>query len=300
MINFRREMSSASVSRRGKSSVRVFNLLAALTCISLFINSPVAAQQTETGRATVTVNSPEIIKAGESVHFTITIDRAPNFKGASLQYQISSPSGALWAAAVALDTNKVSYEVVFEVPAAAEGGNWSLSRLVFYPAFGAEAPLKNFKPVPFRVIASSNLIFPTSAEVNISPSQIQLLRREALNVQSRVQVMKADLVRIQPSPKKELIVAILQRNLKEASDAVQRTEKSFNELGTSQPGLPAAKIFFADLQAAYLGFQRTDFATQNFGSMSDEKCSDQEDSVMKRFVSCGRRCHSHLLAWHCS
>lgn len=53
----------------------------ASVCITFFTVSLVIAQQPETGSVAIAINSPDIVKAGETVTFTITLDRAPNFKG---------------------------------------------------------------------------------------------------------------------------------------------------------------------------------------------------------------------------
>ena len=124
-----------------------------------------------------------------------------------------------------------------------------IERVKEWSGFGAAVPLK-FKPVSFQVIPI-NLILPTAAEAKINPSQIQLLRREALSVQAKIQTLKANLARIQPPPKRDQLITILQRALNEALEAVQRTERSFNELAGARSELAAGKVFFADLQANY-------------------------------------------------
>lgn len=228
-----------------------FILVASLICIPSFFSSRLVAQEAETESATVTLSTPEIIKAGETVRFTVTLDRAPNFNGASLFYSISGPNFA-FGGVVPLSTKIRTYQIAFPVPAAAQGGTWSLIRLEFYPgALKPRTSLKNFKPVSFRVVANSNLIFPTSVEVTINPSQVQLLRREAVAVQTRIQDLKANLIQLPKSPDRGKLIAILQKNLSEALEAINSTERSFTERGSDLSVLDAAEVFFDDLRTSY-------------------------------------------------
>jgi hypothetical protein len=220
-----------------------------IACISLVSYFPVNSQQSETTAATV-VMPTDIVKAGEVISFTITVDRPPNFKGAHLFYYLRNPNGWSTQSSVELEPMKRAYRLDFTVPVAATGGTWSLSELKVYPGFGDPIPVK-FKPVTFRVIANRDLVFPTTAEATINPSQIQLFRREALSLQTKIQLLKANLVLLPKPTKRDQLIDILRRNLNDALEAVQRTEKSFNELGASQIDLSAAKTFFADLRLSY-------------------------------------------------
>jgi hypothetical protein len=224
-------------------------VLASIACVTFVSYFPVASQQTET-TAAIADTPTDIVKAGEVISFTITVDRPPNFKGANLFYLIRDPNGSRILSGFQLEPMKRVYRLDFTVPAAATGGTWTLSELKFYPGFGDTIPVK-FKPVTFRVIANRDLVFPTAAEANINPSQVQLFRREAINLQTKIQVLKANLVLLPKPTKRDQLLDILRRNLNDALEAVQRTEKSFTDLGGSQADLAAAKVFFGDLRLSY-------------------------------------------------
>jgi hypothetical protein len=104
------------------------------------------------------------------------------------------------------------------------------------------------RTISFQVIAASDLRFPTSATVAINLSQAQLLRREATKLQRQVQDLKALL----SSQKRSDITGILGRNLRDAVEALNSTEGSFQKLATSSAtDVTAAKVFFDDLRLSY-------------------------------------------------
>jgi hypothetical protein len=232
-----------------RSAKSILFVPTSIACIILVSSFPVTSQQSETTAATAFAPM-DIVKAGGVISFTITIDRAPNFKGANLMYWIRNPNGTSIQSSVELEPMKRVYRLDFTVPVAAIGGTWSLSELRFYAGTGDAIPVQ-FKPVTFRVIANRNLVFPTAAEAKINPSQIQLLRREALAVQTRIQILKANLTQMPKPPNRGKLLAILQQNLSEGLEAVEQTQRSFAELGGNQSVLQAGKVFFSDLQTSY-------------------------------------------------
>jgi hypothetical protein len=252
MISFRGRTSFLSIITRVKREIRArLFVFASITCITLFLSSFLVAQQISTQTHGVTVSSSDIVRAGEKISFTITLDQAPNFNGGQLHYRLDGPDSRFAiSSGIILESGKRVYKMDVEIPGAAEGGTWTLSNLSLWLGFGAAVPLK-FKPVSFRVMPNSNLIFPAAADARVNPSQIQLLRLEAGGVQARIQTLKADLARVQPPLKRDQLIAFLRRNLNEALEAVGRTELSFHKLGGPQSNLEAGKVFFADLQASY-------------------------------------------------
>lgn len=249
MIRFTPDSFGARIGRRRYSRICVV-VLGLIIPVTALLRTPVGAQQPETRILSASANSPDIVKVGESVSFTITLDKAPNFKGGTLVYWILGPDNGSVVSGVTLEPGKSVYILNFQVPAGAPGGTWKLNELKVFTGFGQAIPLK-FKAVPFQVIPDSSLIFPTTAEAKINPSQLQLLRREALNVQARIQVLKANVVRMQEPAKRDQLIGILRGNLNDGLEAVQRTERSFTELGAGQSTLEAGRVFFADLRASY-------------------------------------------------
>src|SRR5438067_2270837 len=99
--------------------------VAALLCLTFppLIPQRVDAQQADAaGKVAVTVDSGDIVKAGETVTFIITVDRPPNFEGGQLLYWIKAPSGWTSQSGVVLEANKRAYRLEFVIPTVAEGG----------------------------------------------------------------------------------------------------------------------------------------------------------------------------------
>lgn len=217
-----------------------------VVCAAALLHVAVGAQQDVQERLGAAVNAPELVKAGETVSFTITLDKPPNFKG-SLQYWITPPIGGTITSSVDLEPGKKIYKVEFGVPIGAPGGTWALSELKASAGFDS-VPVK-FKPVLFQVVPNRDLIFPTSAEAKITPSQAQLLRREAFSLQGRIQILKSNLSKMPQAPQ---LADVLRRSLTDGLEAVQRTERSFTGFGGTESALEASRVFFADLQKSYL------------------------------------------------
>jgi len=114
---------------------------------------------------------------------------------------------------------------------------------------GAEVIPLDFKPLPFQVIANPGLVFPTSAEVRVNPSQVQLLRREALRVRERFQALTGNLLRFQGDRAK--VLAQLRTGANEAIQSVKMTESNFNEFSTVKGQSEHAQVFFGDLRDGY-------------------------------------------------
>jgi hypothetical protein len=200
-------------------------------------------------KATVTSGSDEV-RAGEDFEFTLKLDKAPNFDGGGLTVTFSPTSGR--GSAVAGSSTKSGetvYHLKVQIPVAAPGGIWKLSRLEFWNSVAwVDLP---YNDLSFRVIPTPGLVFPTRAEVTVNPSQKQLLRREAKHVQERIQQLKSAVLEYVQANREGAVSPLLRRNLVESADAVRATQEEFLKLTTVEGQKANAEVFFEDLRRSY-------------------------------------------------
>src|SRR5947207_12555055 len=128
------------------------------------------ACSTAAGQESATLTADAIVKARETVNFVITLDKAPNFEGGSIQLNVAGPE-TTFAMGIGTKPGERVYRSSFQVPAGAAGGTWNFSYVGF--STGTRTVELVFKKLAFEVIANPNLIYPTSAEVTVNPSQVQ-------------------------------------------------------------------------------------------------------------------------------
>jgi len=105
----------------------------------------------------------------------VTLDKAPSFEGrVHLYAEGPNPEQALSSDGQVLPNTR-TIRMDLPIPATASGGTWHLKAVMFWTGFKWEQ-LK-FKETTFQVIANTGLVYPTSAEVAVNPSQVQLLRK---------------------------------------------------------------------------------------------------------------------------
>jgi hypothetical protein len=110
-----------------------------------------------------------------------------------------------------------------------------------------------FSKVPFQVIARTHLTIPKSAQVAINPSQVQLLRREVIRLEAKIQTLKENL-KSEPQPLREPFVNELRNRVKDEIEALTLTESQFRKIGNENDTVvrAAAEAFFGDLRINYL------------------------------------------------
>lgn len=214
----------------------------------------------------VSVNSVKaddtLVKAGEAFTFKVRLDRATNFDGANVSFTVVGPEGSPFVGSgFSASKGQRDYTVNFNVPIYAKAGTYTViingifDGLVLHP----------FSPAPsqtFQVIANQNVVLPTSASIVVNPSQQQLLRKAARNLELRIQDLKAAIASYQEANQQGRIPQVLRTNVDDALAALQATEAEFRKLGTVQSQADVAGLFFADLRLNY------DEALQNLGSPS--------------------------------
>lgn len=217
---------------------RVPSLLAS-TLVLAYI--PVWAQ------SSASISVPEFVKAGEAVQVSGTLDRAPNFTGGSVQWSISGPDGFTVQSSVELAANQSSFSFSYTIPAAAKQGMWSVSSLVFYDGVNGRIPL-NFEHPSFSVIANKGLVYPGSAQIRLRPSEVQLLRGEALRIQAQIQDLKG---RIKETPTSSDLLKVLRSSMDDALAALAKTQNAYRELDAGRSRGGDIDVFFSDIRTSY-------------------------------------------------
>lgn len=211
--------------------------------VSLILAAIVAPAARAQDSATIT--GPDIVKAGEVLDLIITLDKAPNFEGGGLNVTIHGPGDYSVNSGCAVKRGEKSCHYSFAVPEAASGGTWYVDKLMFYTGFKyIDLP---FQRLTFQVIGKRDLVFPSSAEVAVNPSQIQLLRRETGRLQTEIQTLKA---RVADAPKAS-VSATLRRQVQSEIVSLRATQSNFHNLSAQTPNAEAANIFFDDLETSY-------------------------------------------------
>ena len=160
--------------RRRRGMTRLVRWCLAVGGVLLAACAIVQAQE-----AQVTILGNGIVKAGESVDLTLTLENASNFEG-SLSVIFRSPGSpnVLGAGGTAKPGERV-YHLKVSTPQAARGGVYALAEVQFWDG-AAWVDLPHKKDAAITVIANPGLVYPTGAEVQVNPSQIQFLRSAAI------------------------------------------------------------------------------------------------------------------------
>jgi hypothetical protein len=176
------------------------------------------------------------------------LDKAPNFGGGVIEFTIGGPDTSIQTSTAPLSAGQSECPANIQIPAAAAGGKWYLRINGFYTGT-KRIPLKS-EDTSFEVIAQENLVFPSSAEVRINPSQVQLFRTAAKQLQLQVQNFKAGLA-LYKENRSGTVVKFVQNNIREAIESLNTTRSSFHALAgtTTQP--IAEQVFFDDLRSSY-------------------------------------------------
>ena len=187
------------------------------------------------------------MKAGETIKVEGTLDRGPNFPDSALMYSVNGPEGTVYQTSIQLAPNQTNFTLSFTVPYAAPGGHWTIGNIKFYTGIGTQKPLKANDCV-FTVIPNKGLVYPEAARLAISPSQVQLLRSEALNLQAQIQDLKGQIKETQQLSLKPILSAYLDR----AFRSLNETRDQYQRLSGGDPSaMQQSNIFFSDIRTSY-------------------------------------------------
>lgn len=192
------------------------------------------------------INVPDTARAGETVTFRITLDKAPNFDGASVMYWVRCSAGFSIQSSAEVTQGSNTTTFFFKLPADVSSGTCKVDQLKFYS--GSRTYDLQFPVVSFRVLGNADLVIPSSAEVTISPTQTQLLWREATRLQLQIQQLKAELSGAPSGPGGD---DILRKRVEEQVNSLQETGQKFRELSAGGSTNDASDIFFSDLRTGY-------------------------------------------------
>lgn len=209
----------------------------------LIVCSTAAAQESRL------LGVPAQIRAGETLRFTITLEPPPNFGGGFVGFALEGPGVTIQTSTAPWRSGQTSCAASFRIPEDAPGGQWRL-HITGFDAGTKWRPLRSTDRT-FDVIATKCLVFPSSAEVRINPSQAQLLRTAARVLQAQVQRFKAALAQHRNGPT-EILDSIIHRNIAEAVKSLDATQLSFQEVGQPRKERDAEQTFFGDLRLSYM------------------------------------------------
>jgi len=216
--------------------------------ILLSVGSDLGQEPPPTLESTI-IGVPEFIKAGEDLQFTIKLDRAPTFSGGVVQFYIAANATTISTSTLPISAGQKDIPVTFHIPATARGGKGTIHIYGFWT--GLESlPIKS-SDVSFEVLPNSNLIFPSSAEIQINPSQVQLFRRAAFALQLQVQSFKAVLAQSDVQNSSASLEPVIRRHVGEALEALAKTQVAFRGLASADTQGDAERVFFEDLRLSY-------------------------------------------------
>jgi hypothetical protein len=230
-------------------------------CLFWFVTTlSTQCQQKPTGTVTeqveVTAENVQLIverdeiKAGDVFEFTVTLDRAPNFSGGLVQYDVAGPQHVKAVGNCTPTLGKPrEYKCELRVPAVGPAGVWKIRSVYF--SVGNKIITLIRKPVEFSVLPNPDVVLPTTAELTINISQAQLLRKEAARLQERIQSLKAAISNFEVANRKGEVTPLLRENLRAAMAALGTTQAEFVELAAARDQTANAEIFFSDLRTSY-------------------------------------------------
>jgi hypothetical protein len=202
------------------------------------------------GQTSVTLDCDYTVRAGEPLNIRVAVDQAPSVGGIPMIVYIEGPGGAQLSGAVILSPGKETYEVPIEIPATTVGGIWRVILVRLNPRGRTNTDLV-FKKCEFPIAAIPGLVLPSKADVAISASQGQLLRREAIRVQARIQQVKSEVSDYDLANHKGALTPLLRQALIDSVSALQATQEDFSKLAVGQEQRSNAEVFFGDLSKTY-------------------------------------------------
>jgi hypothetical protein len=222
------------------------NRISQLTIIIALLVGVLGSCLVAEAQDSATLNVPDVVKAGESLTFTITLDKAPNFSGGQILYLIEGP----WSiqTGTLVQSGQTDVTVIVQVPASAPGGKYSIRLLSFFDG-AKQLPLKS-ADATFTIIPMENLVYPSSAEVRVKPSQVQLLRTAAIRLQFQVQGFKAELAD-EVNSSAGRIADVTRTNVGGALESLKATQSEFHELAGANSQPVAEQVFVDDLRISY-------------------------------------------------
>lgn len=198
------------------------------------------------------------VKAGETYSFTLHLDNAPTYSDGRIYYPMSAlVNGASFGSAYSFCASTVpqqkDYDCIVTVPKEFVGNRDVTLTTAYIQSPRENVTVKLRETVRFRVLGLPPPIERTEgADVTVNPTQAQLLRRAGTKLQGRIADLKAAVVQLEkPEAGSGPLANLLQKNVEDAVNALQDTEREFEKPLTKEGDLATSKIFFQDLLLRY-------------------------------------------------
>jgi hypothetical protein len=144
--------------------------------------------------------------------------------------------------------SQTSYTITTSIPFAIPGGAYHVHTERFCGEGTGGFVRLGGNELSFQVIPTKGLIFPTSATVGITESQGQILRKEALRLQSVMQDLKG---RIREMGNDPILANVLANCILDRQAELQKTEEEFSHALHNDRQDKDSHVFFADIRAQY-------------------------------------------------
>jgi len=209
----------------------------------------------------VHVQAPKSVEAGQQYAFTVALEEYPKdlYKGCVLDLGVGLREASTSGRYYDLNPNpmvapdhlsfKFSHDFEPDIPS----GPWQIEVTdgAHNPAdhyVGCRYPqLKGDVRFSFNVEPDKDLVKPTSVEVTVNPSQIQLLRGEIDRLQAKVWQIRGQ-VKSKDMAANE---TVLRSSVQEAMADLDVTEKNYKEEEKDPSYAPAIGVFFGDIRLKY-------------------------------------------------
>ncbi len=214
----------------------------------------------------VHARSPQTVEAGETYNVTVTMDEWTKnlYKGCVLTIGIRLKPTSPGAQAFGFDDQALtadkhsytfSYSLASDFPGGSVDGDIVESGGNDNDHFtGCRYPeLKGDTHFEFKIEPNKNFKPPTSVEVIVNPSQIQLLSGEIDRLNAKAQNIKEELRLKSPADRQALLLG----SLADAMTELAATKKTYKERGKEPSYIPAINIFFGDIERTYRDARKT-------------------------------------------
>jgi hypothetical protein len=216
------------------------------------------------------VHAPGSVRAGQRFVFTVDFDGIPKEFSSNCVLGLAgslrsvgplgpdgrpTPGGyGVPVSGSELSPEKRSYEMSGSFPPDLPGGAWQGDVQIYaHPNrpstmwFCRTPPVEGDTHFSFVLEPAPDLVTPTSVDVTVNPSQIQLLLGEADRLRAKAEQLNGQLHSGDMAANKIL----LQTNLQDAMSDVDSTEAKYKEIGADPSPARVVGIFFDDIRFGY-------------------------------------------------
>ena len=220
------------------------------------------------------VQAPKSVRAGHSFDFKVSADgylkNSYCIPWLQVELRQRSPSGHPNPNDAHVETNSISldpehpqdsYEISGIFASDLPGGQWqgefgvsnelarSMIDRINSPGFCRSPNLEGDTRFSFEVEPAVGLVTPTSVNVTVNPSQVQLLRAEAARLTAKANLLKQQLIGSEGAAANNL--ALLRNSVRQAKSDLDKTQASYKEEGVEPSSERAVNAFFDGIRFNY-------------------------------------------------